>query len=346
MKNMNKKIAIFSDLHLGLKKDSEEWFEHSEKWIDYFIEENKNIDTVFFLGDWFHYWTTINVQTLHVGSKLMKKLSNNFKNVYVLIGNHDCYFKNTCKIHSLESYKEWDNVHVIDTITELNIYGKDIVFIPWGEDLPSKKYDYIFGHFEIINFFFNKGKVCDKGRTSKELLNRANHIFSGHFHLMHEKKFKAGNIIYVGSPFQHDNNDIDNRNGYFVLDMDNDEYEFVENPDGKYPKFIRMGIDDIKNIKKYKNLENSYVTIKIDKKISDSNIQKIKDKILYPLKIKNINFDLKSFDIGVDSEKISDNIDAVDIHTSIKEFVDSMDVKYKNEINELIYTKVKEYEEK
>jgi hypothetical protein len=88
-----------------------------------------------------------------------------------------------------------------------------------------------------------------------------------------------------------------------------------------------------------------YLTIKIDKKITDSNIDKIKNKLLIPLKFKNINFDLKNFDIGVDYMNNHDNIETIDIHSSINEFVDSMSIKYKDEIKTLIEQKIINYEQ-
>lgn len=340
------KIAIFSDIHLGLRKDSEDWFKYSEKWIDYFIENNKNIDTVFFLGDWFHYWTNINVMTLKVGSLLMKKLSNNFKNVYVIVGNHDCYLKDSSIIHSLEPFKQWNNINIIDTTTELVIDDKKILMVPWNGEIFNKKYDYIFGHFEIINFYFNKNKICENGTQSKELLNRSKYIFSGHFHMMHEKEFKSGKIIYVGSPFKHDYNDIGNKNGYFILDLKKEKYEFMENPENEFPNFLKFNISDIKKLVSSKeDYTNTYLTIKIDKKITDSNIDKVKNKLLIPLKFKNINFDLKNFDMGVDYTNSHDNIETIDIHSSINEFVDSMNINYKGEIKKLIEQKIINYEQ-
>ena len=49
-------IAIFSDLHLGIKGDNQHWHSVAVEFIQDMVKtlKEKNIKDVFFLGDWFH----------------------------------------------------------------------------------------------------------------------------------------------------------------------------------------------------------------------------------------------------------------------------------------------------
>ena len=47
---MNKKIAVFSDLHLGVHQNSTFWLEQSVEWFKWFVndlEENNNYDDIY-----------------------------------------------------------------------------------------------------------------------------------------------------------------------------------------------------------------------------------------------------------------------------------------------------------
>ena len=72
------KVAIFSDLHLGLYGNSTEWHEIALKWADWITADlkKKKIVDIFFLGDFFHNRSEISVQTIHVASELVAKFKN------------------------------------------------------------------------------------------------------------------------------------------------------------------------------------------------------------------------------------------------------------------------------
>jgi DNA repair exonuclease SbcCD nuclease subunit len=342
------KIAVFGDLHLGLYQDSEVWHKYADEWIDYFIEEcNKRlITTVFFLGDWFHYRDSISVDTLDHGTKLMEKLANAFGEVYVIVGNHDCYFKDTAEVHSLGAYKRWSNVTVIDKSKEMSIHGKNGMFVPWGGKIPQGKYDYIFGHFEIINFYENKVHKCEDGETHTYLLNKANKVFSGHFHMRQEKKYKKGDIFYVGSPFQHNFGDCDNENGFYVIDVQDNTEEFVVNPKGMFPTFHLINVSNIDEVKKKKDdIKNGYVKVIIDKEVSDKTLETLKGKLFNTFKIKDLQYDLKNNIRTLDNYDISDNIKEINIISCIVEYAKTLKLKYEDEIIKLSKEKVSKYEE-
>lgn len=63
----NKKIGIFTDLHVGVGKDSPLRLKESQKCIDWIIKtfKSENVDYVIFMGDFFHSRYQINTNTLN-----------------------------------------------------------------------------------------------------------------------------------------------------------------------------------------------------------------------------------------------------------------------------------------
>ena len=224
----NSEIAIFSDIHIGVHKNSKFWHEVSRQWVEWFVSDikKKNIKDVVFCGDFFHSRDEVSVDTLHFGSSLLELFSD--FNLTILTGNHDCYLKDTSQINSLAPFKNWSKVKVVDSFLDVESHGKKINFVPWGtkiEDIP--KSDVTFGHFEIKLFRMNSFALCEDGFTAEDLLERSKLVFSGHFHLRDERKYKRGDIVYVGNPFQMDFSDAASSKGYYTLDLDTLKYSFT-----------------------------------------------------------------------------------------------------------------------
>lgn len=164
----NTDIAIFTDLHLGIHKDSKLWLELCEKSVDFVIAECKarHIQKIIFGGDWLHNRSFINVNTLNVAIRCINKLTEAFDEIFFVIGNHDIYLKNSVEVHSLKFLEllnlHTDKIKLISRTTSWSYKGKDFLFIPWlGEltdpDIINKKYDIIVGHLELdVKFLINE----------------------------------------------------------------------------------------------------------------------------------------------------------------------------------------------
>ena len=116
-KCLSEEVILFSDLHIGKKSNSASYHDTC---LDYAIwlkekANERNIETLIFLGDFFHDREEINLTSLHVGDQFLRELKE--FNIIMIVGNHDCYYKHNAKIHSLSAYSEWENVIVIDETT-------------------------------------------------------------------------------------------------------------------------------------------------------------------------------------------------------------------------------------
>lgn len=337
------KVAIIADPHIGLYKNSEEYFQINEDFFDWFLEDiiSKKVHEIWILGDWHHYRDEINTLTLHKSSLFLKKLSDNFP-VRIITGNHDCYFKENSEIHSLEPYKSWNNITIYDKLVTEEFQDKKISFCPWGvetKDIP--KSDIICGHFEIKNFKWNKFKICDNGIDVKSIL-KGSLIFSGHFHLNDEKQYKKGKIIYVGSPYQQDFNDVNNKNGYYILDLKDLSYEFIENkvsPQYHYIRYSKFD-KDIENVK----IKDNFIKLIVDDDINDiQKLDKLSNSIL-DKNPKNLIIESNSYKKKIDNVEINDTIKSINFFDYLDEYLENFD--YSEKLSSKIKDKIKIYYEK
>jgi DNA repair exonuclease SbcCD nuclease subunit len=268
------KVAIFSDLHLGLHNNSEDWHKIALTWADWIVEElhDKKIKDIFFLGDFFDNRSEISVQTLHVASEILNKFKD--FNMLCVIGNHDAFYKNRSDIHSMGLAAGYPNITIIDHNLEFEDYGKKFAFVPWNNELPDGEYDYMFGHFEIVSFKMNSFAVCVKGLSPIDFLaSRTNRVFSGHFHRRSDGIYNEGMIHYVGNTFPMDFADVDNKKGYHILDVETGGFEFFENTVS--PKFKKFNLSKIKSITE-DDVKNNFVKMVVDLEVDDKKLDKFK----------------------------------------------------------------------
>ncbi|KAI9549490.1 putative non-transporter ABC protein [Daphnia sinensis] len=243
MTNLFKKAAVFTDLHLGHKNNSEQHNQDCIDFIEWFIQTAKKegCETCFFLGDWNHNRATINIQTLHYSLKGLELLSKAFDHVYFIAGNHDLYHKSSRDIHSVEWAKHLPNVTIVtDWIEEGNV-----VIAPWlvnedWRDLQKKKGKYLMGHFELPHFILNAMiAMPDHGELQTSHVAQFDYVFSGHFH----KRQAKHNVWYIGNAFPHNYSDAgDDARGMMILEWGCDP-EFHSWP--SQPKFRIFNISDI-----------------------------------------------------------------------------------------------------
>jgi DNA repair exonuclease SbcCD nuclease subunit len=163
-------IAIFSDPHLGFSKDSPKQLEETDKIIDFIIEKSvaAKVKRVFLLGDLFHNRIMINVLVLNHAIKIIQRLIEHFE-LYIILGNHDSYYRHTTNVHSLkflDLLKNNKKIHLITETTEVDLDTKKILLVPWLAKLDQTKvgiYDVLFGHLNItsesLTRYFAKAKI-------------------------------------------------------------------------------------------------------------------------------------------------------------------------------------------
>jgi DNA repair exonuclease SbcCD nuclease subunit len=254
----------------------------------------------------------------------------------MIIGNHDAYYKNRSDVHSLGLVRGYNNITLIDKNLEFEAFNKRFLMVPWNNNIPDNSYDYIFGHFEIQTFKMNNYTVCNHGLNPLDMLsNGANAIFSGHFHNRNSKKYKEGNIHYVGSCFPLDFSDEANIKGYHILDVENGSLNFFENEVS--PRFIKTYISKIKSLD-VKSIKNNIVKLVVDEEVDDVKLEKVTN-LLNKLKPWQL-----TIDYNVTNKSLNDveSVDSINIKEMFDEFyeqlgLDEDQLKRVKEINEELY---------
>jgi len=327
---INSKIGCFSDIHIGLYQDSPIWHDiclnFAEKVSSFY--KKQNIKDIIIPGDIFHNRSEISVKTIHT-AKLFFDYFKDF-NIIISAGNHDSFFKEKSDINSISIFDGWSNMTIVDkkpfVLTTKS--KKTVSFIPWGtncSDIP--KTDICFGHFEINTFYMNTYRACEKGEESKNLLNKSNFIISGHFHKKDHRKYEKGQILYLGSPYQHNFGDYGDDRGYYIIDLDNDSFDFYKNDFS--PKFVKLKSDCLENKNLENDIKNNFVSLSIDSSIDDEKINKILNKI-QSFSPNNIKTDY--IDTSEKTKTQENQYDSIDILKNIYDYVETLDIDCKEEI--------------
>lgn len=234
------KVVCFTDIHFGLRHNSREHNQDCLEFIDWLIEQAqaRGADTCFFLGDWHHHRSNINILTLDYTMQALRKLNSAFKKTYVMVGNHDLFYREKRDIHSMVVGSEFPNIVLVD---EPIIEG-DVALIPWlveeeWKNVSEIKTKYVFGHLELPGFKMNAMvEMPDHGALNAEHFKHQDYVFSGHFH----KRQTKGKINYIGNPFGHNYSDVwDFERGGLFLEW-GQEPEFLDYTGG--PRFISINL--------------------------------------------------------------------------------------------------------
>jgi len=286
MAELFKTAACFTDIHYGLKQNSRLHLEDCSRYVDWFIAEAKarNAETCIFLGDWNHHRASISVATMNASIKAFKKLNDNFEKVYMIMGNHDLYYKDKRELNSIEYTRDLSNFVMIDE----HFLQDDVAIIPWlvGDEhkkVSKMKCKYMFGHFELPYFKMNAMvEMPDHGGINDKMLSGPEYVFSGHFH---KRQFK-NNIHYIGNAFPHNYADVDdNERGAMFLTWGEEPLyvNWAECP--KYKVFtLKQLLDDHATLLD----QYTYARVKLDISISYEEANFIREKMAEQYKVREL----------------------------------------------------------
>lgn len=320
-----KNAAVFTDIHYGLKQNSEVHLKDCSTFIDWFIAEAKarNCETCLFLGDWMHHRATINVKTMNYALHDLKKLNDAFEQVFFITGNHDLYYRDKRDLNSLEFIRDFDNVTLIDT----PLTQEDVVIVPWlvGDEwkkLKDIRAKYIFGHFELPHFKMNAMiEMPDSGQLNTDHFSNVEYVFSGHFH----KRQKIANTHYIGNAFPHNYSDVNDwERGAMFLEWDHQPV-YVNWP--ACPKYKVIMLSDL--LANHESLLDQYtyarIRLDIDITYEESNVIREQFVSMYnvrELKLMPIREEVENFEGGDITFESVDQIVLSQIETIDSETID------------------------
>lgn len=189
-----------------------------------YIRETKP-DLIVCLGDILDRHANVHVEPLIMAENYLDELRQIAPTVS-LIGNHDRKdnFDFLSTIHPFNGLKKWPNLDIVDQGLVKKINGTNLAFIPYvpagrfreayDKIVKKEKIDLIFAHQEFSGCMMNSLISKDGDNWGPDLP----FIISGHIH----QKQELDNILYVGTPIQHEFGDDTNKGLHLIKITEND----------------------------------------------------------------------------------------------------------------------------
>lgn len=322
----NNKVLIIGDTHFGVRSGNPIYFDYFAKFYKHlfeYIDENC-IYTIIQLGDLTDKRKSIDFLSLYQLKKLfLTPCESRGIKLYVISGNHDCYYKSTNEVNSVRLLKTSNMIVIDDCPITDSINGVDFDFFPWINDsnhdssieyATQSKSKFAVGHFEFANFRLHKHQIADSGMDHK-LFKNYSLAFSGHYHCISRKD----SVLYTGTPYELDWNDWNDKKGVWVLDTINDDLEFIATPFRLYEK-IEYDESDLPDIS---DMENKFIKLIVKNKTNQYKF----DTFFQMLLAKN-PYDVQVIDDEISKsvqQSMNTDIEFATTPDMINWFVDNMD---------------------
>jgi len=286
MSNLFRKAALCTDIHFGLKSNSQTHNEDCLNFIKWFTAKAKEegCETACFLGDWHNNRASINIVTLNYSLRALEHLNDNFSRVYFIPGNHDLYYRDRRDVQSVEWAKHLPNVVICNDW----LHTGDVIVAPWlvGEDyrrIPKLSAQYMFGHFELPHFYMNAMvQMPDHGEIKREDFSSIGQVFTGHFH----KRQTHKNITYIGNCFPHNYADNhDDERGMMILEWGK-EPEYHSWPE--QPRYRVYQLSDVLQNTESMLQPGMHVRVNLDVEISYEEATFIKETFINTYNLREI----------------------------------------------------------
>lgn len=339
------KLAILGDTHIGARNDSQIFHDHFEEFYTNtffpYLEQNQ-ITHILQLGDLFDRRKYINFQSLKRGKHYLFDKLNQYT-TWVLVGNHDTYYKNTNEVNSLDLLLQgYKNINIINDPVEIDLDGTKMLIVPWicddnesevTEAMKRSTATIVAGHFEIRGFEMHRGAVNDDG-IEPDFFSNYELVISGHFH----HKSTHRNISYLGTPYEMTWSDFDDPKGFHIYDTEDRSLTFAENPN---KMFYKVQYNDANQpADYYKHFEVEQYASKIVKVIVttkdnpicfDKFIERIEKAGVADLQVVDDHLNL---DLEGDEDIVNEAEDTV---TILKKYINQIDVPVdKKSLNNLM----------
>lgn len=300
------KILIAADLHLSVTEKS-----YSFSVFDEILENAKNYDALFLLGDTFN--------TFEDAEKLKEEFSKKSeiynKNIYLLKGNHE-YLKSGGI--NLSKLKFADNIKIIENIDFINLDNLDILAVAFSENYNidndflkrvenlKEKNRIFLGHGIVEGTLWAIEENEESAFIPIEIIKRVkpNLAIVGHIHKQMETNIENINIIYIGSArvWRKSKSEMGTRKCLALnIDCDSITKNYIDLKSAGEYRVYNLNINDI-DLK----IENIYKNWNY-KDIIDINIYGIiEDEILLENKKKEIinKYSKYAREINIKSEKL------------------------------------------
>ena len=251
---MIKKLIHFSDLHVKLFKDHEQY----RKILENAIEQWKQLkpDRIVFTGDLVHSKNQMTPELIEFVAWILTECANIAKTI-IIPGNHDFLVNNIDRLDALSP--------IIDSLNNKNIvYYKDrgvyeddnvswCVYSQYQGNIPpdiseAKGIKVGLFHGPIQGMTTDLGYDFGDHAYDTEKFDGLEIVLCGDIHKRQEFSFKTGKGYMIGSPIQQNIGESIRNHGFGTYDFGTKEYTYtdLENPK-PFLKFSIKSFEDIEN---------------------------------------------------------------------------------------------------
>jgi hypothetical protein len=255
------------------------------------------------MGDAFDSRKSIDYQSLEWAKRVVFEPLKNHE-VHMIVGNHDCYFKNTNHVNSpsllLQNYS---NIKTYSSPQTAKIGGIDIMMLPWIcsenydetlKQIKKSKAKIAMGHLELQGFRVNRNLVMEEHGTDPKIFDKFTKVFSGHYHTRSDN----GKIYYLGNTYEMYWNDVNDTRGFHIFDTETLEHTPINNP---YKLFYNIYYEDTPHqMFDATEYANKIVKVIVRKKSKPKDFEKFIDK-LYTVGIQDLKI-IENFEIQENEE--------------------------------------------
>ena len=287
------KIILLGDTHFSVRNGNPVFHQYFAKFYKFFFDyiDTTSITNIIQLGDLTDRRKSIDFLSLYEANKqFFDPCQDRGLKLHVISGNHDCYYKNTNLINSVRLLnKPW--MTVIDNGPETHwIDNCAIDFYPWINEnnlaqtktlAATSKSKYAVGHFEFVKFPMHPGQIAETGMDHK-ILHRYERVFSGHYHCISRRD----NVLYTGTPYEMDWADHNDPKGFWTLETQTGELEFIRNPFRLHEKLIYDEDNDVIQLDQIKDKYVKLIVVnKQNQRTFDAVVAAIHAQVPYDLQI-------------------------------------------------------------
>ena len=279
------KVAILTDTHYGARKGSKHLHDYFELFyanVFFPALEEHGVTTVIHMGDAFDSRKSIDYQSLEWAKRVVFEPLRGYE-THMIVGNHDCYYKNTNNVNSPDLLlKTYPNIKTYSEPSNVKIAGIDMTFIPW---ICSENYDktmdviqksnakIAMGHLELQGFRINQNLLMEDHGLDPDIFSKFQKVFSGHYHTRSDN----GSIFYLGNTYEMYWSDVNDVRGFHIFDTETLEHTPINNP---YKLFYNIYYEDTPyqtfNTGEYKN---KLVKLIVRKKTKPKSFEIFVDKL-------------------------------------------------------------------
>jgi hypothetical protein len=266
------------------------------------------------MGDAFDSRKSIDYQSLEWAKRVVFEPMRKYE-VHMIIGNHDCYYKNTNSVNSpnllLQTYP---NIRTYSSPQTAKVGNLDIMMLPWicSENyeeslvqIKKTKAKVAMGHLELQGFRVNRNLIMEEHGLEADIFKNFTKVFSGHYHTRSDN----GRIFYLGNPYEMYWTDVNDTRGFHIFDTETLTHTPINNP---YKLFYNVYYEDTPyQLFDASEYENKIVKVIVRKKTKPKDFEKFIDK-LYTAGIQELkiveNFEIQEneeFDIDEEESTIS-----------------------------------------